>query len=283
MLKLAASQIRLASRARVTARTIYASLPFEYRFGVMLEIFSDSYAGIKDMMARTIYAEFLKAGVPGMSIDGQPGEELQDKAKKMGHSAWKLIPRGYGAKFARTILGMVRNKLKTEDSAQDFIGELMMMLVDGSLKISGSAAGNLKGAESYTLTFISRRLIDFLRSQGRSQKHEVPLDPGGSDDDDKPRYEVEDPSSLSGIIRRLSPGEERKMLTEIKRIDPRNPDRPAQYIQYKLEHYTNQEIANEWWPHQRVNKGSMADWTKKYVPLIKKVMDKYVWTLSDAV
>jgi len=286
MRKLSANQLKLASQASLTARKIYASLPFEYRFGVMLEHFSDAYDGTKDMIARIIYSEFLKAGVPGMVINGQPGEELQEKAVRAGRNAWKLIPKGYGGQYARKLFGMIRKKLQTEDLTEEFVGELMLMLAEGNkLHIDGSDADSLKSAESYVAKFVAYRLIDFLRAQGRRQRREVSMDPGGSgSDDEQPKMEFEDPRSMSWIVNRLDAmGDEAAFIRDLKRVDPRNPDRAVQYVQFKADGYTNQQIADEWWPDVKVNKGSMADWVRKYLPEIKKVFDKYVWRMSEAV
>jgi DNA-directed RNA polymerase specialized sigma24 family protein len=281
MQKLATTQIKLAHKANITARKIYASLPFGYRFGAMMEIFSDSYAGMKDMLARVLYAEFLKAGVPGMVVGGVPGEELRDKAIEMGRNAYRLIPKGYGSQFARKLLGMVRNKLATEDLTQEFLGELMLMVTEGKLKINGSSAKSLKGAESFTLTFVSRRVIDFLRSRG-PRNQEVSISPGGSDEE-APRFEIEDPRSVSNILNRITPGEEKRLIADLGKIDRRNPERPLQYVQFKMEGMTNQQIADEWWPHQQVNKGSMSDWVKRHLPDIKAVFSKYVWSMREVV
>lgn len=266
-------QTKLAARAQKLSRRIYASLPFSFRFGALMEILSDSYAQMKDAIGRSFYAEFIKAGVPMPPISGKPAEEYLSKVISTGGDA---LPRGYGGKFGNAVMGMIRSKIPNESDTEDFAQDLWEMLQKKRLKIDKNKADSLKSAESFALKFVDWRIKDWMRTRKKRQE-DLPeqsmteAETGGQQD-------VEDMTGndLRQIFNRMRPGEGRKLVQELRRVDPKFPNRAEQWLVAKMEDWSGVEIAEEW----GTTGGRVTQWTTKYLPKMQRIFEKYFWAAA---
>jgi RNA polymerase sigma factor (sigma-70 family) len=262
-----AAQVKLASRAQKLSRRIYISLPFAYRFGELMDILSDSHARLMDALGRTFYAEFLKAGVEMPAISGKPAEEYLDKVRSRGADA---LPRGYGGRFARMISTWIRSKFLIEADADEFIQDLLVMLLKGRFKVEQSKAHDLKSAESFALRFVDWRMKDWEKRRSRRSESapEMSLtqDTGG-------QLEIRDMSGvdLRDLLNRLRPAEGEKLMQELRRVDPRFPNRAEEWIVSKLEGTTGRELAEEW----GITEGRVSQWITRFLPKMQDVFARY--------
>lgn len=267
------SQTKLAARAQRLSRQIFASLPFSYRFGVMMEVFSDTYAHIKDALGQTLYAVFYQAGVEGLPpID----EKKLKKLREHGPKAADILPKGIGGELARYVAGMARDMIDNEQDTMDFLQEFLEMVLKGKLKIDAEKAGGVRGAESYTKDFAKRRLIDRYRALKRERKR-MPTqtmterETGG-------QINIEDPHSLKAVIRRIDPRHRRKFQQELRKVDRKHPTWPEEIMLARMDGYGWREIG----PKLGVPWGTISEWFHKNRDKIRDIFDRHI-EIAEAV
>jgi hypothetical protein len=273
-----AMQTKVAARASQISRQIYASLPFDFRFGAMLEVFSDAYLNIRQTLGRVLYAEYIKAGVPDMpAIGDMPAD--QHPAKEKGAHAAQLLPRGYGGLHASKIISVARKYIRTENELieflLDFTANLPKYIASGRIKI---APMPLKKVENYMEQNIAWQAKDYLVHTIGRRKNKNPTFKSVTDVETGGDIDFEDPKSTQDILRRISPGDQKKMIRDLRNIDRGHPDWPEEFIFSKMEGKTLYEMAEE----LGVDHTTLSGWFSQYRDKIQGVFHKY-WDVDVAV
>jgi hypothetical protein len=269
------SQTKLAARAQKLSRQIFASLPFEVRFGFMLEALVDDWTVIRKNLGRALYAEYIKAGVPDMPLIGSmPASE--HPAKELGAHAALKLPESYGGRHAGEIIATARKNIPFEEDTKEFLGDFLVMVTKGKLKIDN--LHDLKNAESHTLMLVDWRAKDYVRRKNRRPDtwRGVSL----TDTETGKDFDFEDPKGIRGVIQRIKPGDRNKLLGELRSVDPKHPEWPEQAI---LGHLLEGKSWRDLGPEFGVKWEAIYAWWQKYEPKIKKVFEKYFWAMSEAV
>jgi len=267
------SQTKLAARAQTLSRQIFASLPFEVRFGFLIEALVEAWTQFRQTLGRALYAEYIKAGVPDMPpIGDTPAEE--HPAKELGAKAMGKLPASYGGEHASKIITLVRRNIPIEEDAKEFLQDFMVKLLQGKL---GDAlqkeSHNLKSVQSFVVKLVDWRSKDYQKKKRREKSISLTEgETGGTVD-------IEDPGSLRGVLQRIRPGDRDKLVRDLKSIDPKHPDWPEQFIMGKLEGKTLREMA----PELGKDYSTIGGWWNKYEPKIQAIFEKYFWSMAEAV
>lgn len=268
------SQTKLATRAQALSRQIFASLPFEVRFGFLMEALVDSWTKLRQTLGRSLYAEYIKAGVPDMPpIGDMPASE--HPAKELGAHAALKLPESYGGKHGGDVIAVARKIIPLEADVMEFLGDFLLMVTKGQLKTDEH---NLKSAESHTRQLVAWRAKDFLKRKRRRPDTSkgvslTDVETGGDID-------IEDPSSLRGVLQRIKPGDRDRLLKELRGVDSKHPEWPEQFI---MSHILEGKTWREMEPEFGVPFNALYDWWQKYEPKIQRIFEKYFWAMSEAV
>lgn len=256
----------LVAKAKELGRRLYASLPWGYRVaGLMLHLAS----GVTDILGRVAYAAFIKAGVEGMpAVRGEAPNAVQ-------HSNPDKLPSGYGKRFGEKVYAILLKKLRDPELVEEVMSQILIRISSGKVAENLRPGTTLSGAENYVLQLVSRVMQDYFRSEhGRedrgTRRQKIYLDHPvtGNPEFEKEKIDLADPTSFKDLDTMLPKHEIPKLMRDLKRVHERAPG----WLEARLDGLTGSDIGEEW----GVGKTAVAEWEKRYVPAIKKVLSEYI-------
>jgi DNA-directed RNA polymerase specialized sigma24 family protein len=159
---------QLIRTAEALRRRIWASLPFTERFArVMYRLATSS----SDAFGAGVYSLFLQHGIEGMpEVNGRPAAEF----------VGKRLPPSYGREFGKKVFLVLMRTHRNPSTVEDIMSAFLVKLMASADKYI-KPGYNLKQAESYVLTGVTRDGISLIRRK-KFEKSESQM--RTTDDDD---------------------------------------------------------------------------------------------------
>lgn len=259
-------QKKLATRANLLSRRIYASLPWGYR----LARFLVKLAGAPQKANGVFFhAEFIKAGVLGMpDLKGKPAETYHDKLVKAGGRAGDVLWRidsSYGADWGEKLWATLVKKFKNTEIVEDAIADYRAKVVASRGKLFKAVA--LSSAQSFVLRGISNAAIDIMRKTKKEQPYLVRQEEG-----ETVMMDVEDPSAWRDFARRVPSWQRKRLEGELAALDRKHPEWGKILLQMKMDGATNVEIADAW----GVSKPRVTQWLQKNRKELARILSEHL-------
>lgn len=219
----------LVKTSSALRRQVFASMSWGARVAEAWMVLSSASI---DAFGNAIYAEFLKAGVPGMP---DPGPRWNPKSPR----AADTLPRNYGREFGtrayRLVIKLTGNPERADDVMMDF---LVSFVTKGAKQMN--AERGLKDAENYVLKGLANQAKMSNRQKTRSPESLI-FDQDARDDDG-PKMQFKDDNALYNLDQIFPMWRSPQVLRALDRV---HPD-AALYLKLLLEGYDESEIIGDY-------------------------------------
>lgn len=255
--------------------------PFRNRFASY--IFRLRYAN-ENGFGRFAYAMFLLHGVLEMP---EVPEKVQAVLSGMGtgpvrdttlRNVVRLLPTSYGKDFGKLAYGVARKMVKTPEDAEDLLGIVSAEMLSNKAMWNATEGKTLGQARSYILRLINMRGINLLKS--KKIRNMDSLDGDSNDEDagaliDRVFDQGANGAQLSSIINDSDMEEiEQTLSREFRRINPAFAEDVGLYLQLLVDGHSDRQIlVNQMLPSLKVAPIQEANWSKRYRPVIKDVLE----------
>jgi hypothetical protein len=260
------AHIRLASEE--VQRQVHASMPWGYKVANLL--FRVRVASDAQAFGKLIYGMFLLHGVVGMP----PVPKMPESIRQIDR-----LPRDYGLAFGKKAWSYLLRAFKTEEAAQEIMSIVSMEALQDKSMWSKTPGMELKSAESYILTRLKMRGINLMK--GRKYRNHDSLDAAPSDEEETTALidKVVDSGSAWGQLGEAINSSdmeeiEQQLSRAFRKIDPDFAADVDQYLKLVIDGYSDRQILiNQMLPSTKVKPILESNWSKRYRPVIKDVLE----------
>jgi len=257
---------KLAARAARLSRQVYASLPWRYRLAqLLLKLAVEP----QEAHGNFFYGVFVKAGVQEMPDIGKtPAKDFPGRDNKIEVlvNAIRRVDSRYGHKFGGRVWGVACSRFgyRITEEAISWMVEKLTRKPD---IIKGKYA--LNQAESYVVDGVLKRCKDMVKRHWRKKEKSLTVDVG----EQPTQRVVADPSALNEMVSKIPKWEIKRMMSRLRSVDRKHPERAPQYIEMVLNDMTDTAMSKEWdmsikavglW--KRRNRTKLWDILKDYLP-----------------
>lgn len=221
-----------------------------------------------DAFGNAIYAEFLKAGVPGMP---DPGPRWNPKSPRAADS----LPRNYGREFGTRAYRLVMKLTGSPERADDVMMDFLVSFVHNGKKHLNPERG-LKDAENFVLKGLANQAKMSNRQKTRSRENLI-MDQGPMDDG--PAMQFKDDKALDNLDVIFPMWRSPKVLNALKRV---HPDAPL-YLKLLLDGYVESEIIGDYrkgipsmLPTLQAKPITPQAWNYRTKPAIREVLQSFM-------
>lgn len=270
------------SKRILLASVATAKLLSPFRSRLASYVFRLRYAN-ENGFGKFSYAMFLLHGVTGMPevpekvqalLSGITGT-VRDTALR---NVVRLLPPAYGKDFGKLAYGVARKMVKNPEDAEDLLGIVSAEMLSNKAMWNATEGKDLGQARSYILRLINMRGINMLKS--KKMKTMDSLDGDSNDEDagaliDRVFDQGAAGSQLSSVINDSDMEEiEQTLSREFRKIDPAFAEDVELYLQLLVDGHTDRQIlVNQMLPSLKVKPILESNWSKRYRPVIKDVLE----------
>lgn len=269
---------RIIAASLATAKTVTS-----FRKRLASYVFRLRYAN-ENGFGRFAYAMFLIHGVVGMP---EVPEKVQAALSNMGsgpvrdttlRNVVRLLPTSYGKDFGKLAYGVARKMMKTEEDAEDLLGIVSAEMLSNRAMWNQTEGKTLSQARSYVLKLVQMRGLNLLKS--KKIRNMDTLDGDSNNEEavaliDKVFDQGASGAQLSSVINDSDMEEiEHTLEREFRRIDPGFANDIGLYLQLLVDGHSDRQILiNQMLPSLKVKPIQEANWSKRYRPVIKDVLE----------
>lgn len=269
---------RIIAASLATAKTVTS-----FRKRLASYVFRLRYAN-ENGFGRFTYAMFLIHGVVGMP---EVPEKVQAALSNIGsgpvrdttlRNVVRLLPTSYGKDFGKLAYGVARKMVKNPEDAEDLLGIVSAEMLSNKAMWASTEGKTLSQARSYILRLINMRGINLLKS--KKIRSTDSLDGDSNDEDagaliDRVFDQGANGAQLSAIINDSDMEEiEQTLSREFRRINPAFAEDVGLYLQLLVDGHSDRQIlVNQMLPSLKVTPIQEANWSKRYRPVIKDVLE----------